>query len=79
MTVPQVYLDEPEELALHMVRDQKKSKIFMPLLVKLGLAILLSAMGAPETSLLQVYHQVHNIQDQAMAQLPTVSSSLKDK
>lgn len=36
--VPQVYLYDPEELTLSLQGDQKKREIFIPLLLRLGLA-----------------------------------------
>lgn len=57
--------------------DKKKIKIFIPLLVRLGLAIFLNVMGAPESSLLQTYHLASNIQDKPDQVMASPTNSLE--
>ena len=59
--VPRVYLYEPEELALQMGGSQKK--IFIPLLLGLGLAVRLGATGAAGAALVQTQHLASDFQD----------------
>ena len=70
ITVPQVYLYEPEELALQMGESQKKREIFIPLLIGLGLVISLDVTGTARAVLVQTQHLASDFKDninQAMA------------
>lgn len=60
--VPQVYLYEPEELALQMGGSQKKREVFIPLLIGLCLAVSLGATGTTGAALVQI-HLASDFQD----------------
>ena len=75
--VPQVYLYEPEELALQMGESQKKREIFIPLLIGLGLAVSLGATGTAGAALIQTGHLASDFQDKLDQAMASTTDSLE--
>lgn len=77
IVVPQVYLYEPEELALQMGGSRKKREIFIPLLIGLGLAVSLGATGTAGAALVQTQHLAGDFQDKLDQAMASTTDSLE--
>lgn len=73
----QVYLYEPEELALQMGESQKKREIFIPLLIGPGLAASLGATGTAGAALIQTQHLASDFQDKLDQAMASTTDSLE--
>lgn len=77
IVVPQVYLYEPEELALQMRENRKKREIFIPLPIGLGLAVSLGATGTAGAALVQTQHLAGDFQDKLDQAMASTTDSLE--
>ena len=76
ITVPQVYLYEPEELAFQMGESQKNREIFIPLLIGLGLTVSLGETKTAGAALVQTQHLASDFQDKLDQAMASITDSL---